>query len=330
MSFGVTATANRWPDSHLPPRPTVLIGFVLLTTIIAAASYSDATNATPIGVPQLVDATGQSYYANAHPYLEEPLAQLVQRIPELKALQPSPDQQALPMILSKTGERVDDFFRNVVDILGHEEITQERLNAKGAVKTSQHVQYSYLILLHRDESPQRVEEYRADSTGNRAEQSGVDKNYAVTSGFALLSIHFSPGNRSDSTFRYLGDEAIGARNAYVVAFAQRPGRAMPLAFLNGDWGTVPILLQGIAWVDKNTYQIIKIRTDLLAPRTDFGVDQQTTEVAFTEVQLPDLATSLSLPSEVTVYSVFHGSIFRNRHTYSDYKRFRVSVKIGPQ
>jgi len=33
------------------------------------------------------------YDENPHPYLDEPLAQLVERIPELETLQPAPDQQ---------------------------------------------------------------------------------------------------------------------------------------------------------------------------------------------------------------------------------------------
>jgi hypothetical protein len=40
----------------------------------------------------------------AHPYPEEPLKQLVKRIPDLKGIRPSADQQALSMILGNTGE----------------------------------------------------------------------------------------------------------------------------------------------------------------------------------------------------------------------------------
>jgi hypothetical protein len=36
----------------------------------------------------------------AHPYPEEPLKQLVKRIPDLKGIRPSADQQALSMILA--------------------------------------------------------------------------------------------------------------------------------------------------------------------------------------------------------------------------------------
>ena len=128
-------------------------------------------------------------------------------------------------------------------------------------------------------------------------------------------------------FRYLGDEMIGARNTYVVAFAQRPGRATFTGMAGGPWGSVVIMVQGIAWVDKNTFQLVRLRTDLLAPRGDIGLERQTTEENFTEVQLADIPSPLSLPSDVRVYAVFNGNIFRNEHHYTDYRRYRVSVKI---
>jgi hypothetical protein len=89
-----------------------VVSSALLSGLIAGPSQARPRN-TRFGVPQLVDTSGQSYFANAHPYLEEPLEELIERIPELKALQPALDQQALPMILGKTGARVQEFSRTL-------------------------------------------------------------------------------------------------------------------------------------------------------------------------------------------------------------------------
>jgi hypothetical protein len=304
-----------------------VISSALLGGLIASLSHATPRNTAP-GVPQLADTSGQSYFANAHPYLEEPLEKLIERIPELKTLQPAPDQQALPMILGKTGVRVQEFLQTIVDLTAHEEITQERLSAKGSTKASRRLQYNYLILIHHDAFAPRVEEYRTDLQGNRAEPGGLDKGFSMTSGFALKWIHFQPMLRSDSTFLCLGDEKMGARNTYVVAFAQRPGQATITSTVGWSGGTMPILVQGIAWVDQNSFQIIRIRTDLLAPFNDIGLTQETTDLTLSEVKLPDLATPLWLPSDVKVYSVFKGQTFRNEHRYADYQHFRVSIKIG--
>jgi hypothetical protein len=121
---------------------------------------------------------------------------------------------------------------------------------------------------------------------------------------------------------------MGAQSTYVVAFAQRPGQATIAGQVAWSGGTAAILVQGIAWVDKETFQIVRLRTDLLAPRNDIGLTQETTDLTFKEVQLPELAAPLWLPGDVDVYTVFNGQIYRNEHHYANYQRFRVSVKIG--
>jgi hypothetical protein len=113
-----------------------------------------------------------------------------------------------------------------------------------------------------------------------------------------------------------------------VAFAQRPTQTGFWGTVTGAWGTVRILDQGIAWIDKNTFQILRLRTDLLAAHSEIGLARQTTEIVFAAFVIPEVARPLWLPSEVRVDADFQGHTFRNEHHYSDYRRFRVSVKMG--
>ena len=50
------------------------------------------------------ESAEQRYYANAHPYLDETLDKLGERIPELRNIRPPDDLQQLPAILEKTRE----------------------------------------------------------------------------------------------------------------------------------------------------------------------------------------------------------------------------------
>lgn len=92
-----------------------------------------------------------------------------------------------------------------------------------------------------------------------------------------------------------------------------------------------IFMQGLAWVDKSNFQIVKMRTDLLTPQPDIGLDEQTTEITFSEVRFSDVAIPLWLPRDVNVYMKFtfgaRIQIFRNVHHYADYRRYRVSTKM---
>jgi hypothetical protein len=265
----------------------------------------------------------------AHPYLEEPLKQLVKHIPELKGMGSATSMQALPMILEGAGKKVDEFFDNLVDLIAQEEIKQERGSKSELVRDN------YLILRHGNRSSANIDEFRMDEKGNRMDQVGLDKGFFVTSGFALSCVHFSRAFQWDSRFRYLGDQETDGRDTYVVGFAQLPGQARLAVTLRSRRGTaVHMLLQGIAWVDKRSFHILRMRTDLLAKQPEVGLDEQTTKAKFSEVKLLDGGAPLWLPRDVSVHVKLAGfpdrisqESFQNRHRYKNYRRYRVSARI---
>ena len=286
--------------------------------------------------PQLTE-TEQRLYAKSHPYLDEPLHQLVKRIPELKKLLPSKDQQELPMILEKTADSVDAFFHHIVDLIADEQITQARLNRKGAVLVSEQVHVNYLIL-RRGPPESRILEYRMDSAGHPMDQFGYQAGYVVTFGFALDCDYFASASQSESKFRYLGDQKLGDRDTYVVAFAQKPEQATLFVTLSGSNGkSASLLMQGVAWIDKSNFQIIRLRSDLLARHPEIDLERQTTVVTFNKVELQDVPAPLWLPEKVEVSVTFksshdpYGIHYENEHHYTNYRRYRVSVKmVTPQ
>lgn len=310
---------------------TTLVWAVLVLAMAGFAAESPA-------------ADEPNHYANARPYFDEPLPQLIKRVPELRHLQPARSQAELPIILQKTGERVDDFFRHITDLTAREEISLLRLKrdlpTSRPEMSSERVRDSYLILRHGGKNRTDIVEYRTDAKGDGFDQTVVRRGYIVTSGFALNCNYFATGFQGESKFSYLGEQKVGAQETYVVGFAQQPGKATLTVRMRGRSGTpVLMLVQGIAWIDKSNYQIVRLRTDLLAPRWDVGLNQQTTEVALNQVQFPGMAGPLWLPSSVKVFVEFtthNGDVdefyelsYRNEHRYTDYQRYSVATKIIP-
>jgi hypothetical protein len=337
MSIGLPQTR---PRSHLIPLLPRLAAFFLFLVLVAATAGlgrcpSPATTNLEFG--QQVGKSEQNQ--NSHPYLEEPLKLLVKHIPELKGIQPATDQQDLPMILRKTGKEVDEFFKNVVDLEAREEIRQERDVGFGSSRRSEPLRDNYLILRNGSGTRADFDEFRMDEKGNRMDEREFGRGFLVTSGFALICVQFSTAFQWESRFQYLGTQRVARRETYVVAFAQLPDEASLTVTLKGPSGMdVHILTQGIAWVDKENFHIVRMRTDLLAPQPEIGLEAQTTKVNFNEVRFTDVATPLWLPREVNVYVRLGKSPerqveleFRNVHHYTDYRRYRVSTKmVSPQ
>ena len=261
-------------------------------------------------------------------YVDMPLQQLVQQVPDLKSLQPAEDQKQLPMILAKTGHSVDVFIGNVGDLIADEDVTQQRLNADGKVRAKLRTRDDYLILHHGYEWGASAE-YRMDKSGNRLGAIGLEKGYLVTAGYALSSISFGTVSQTQSNFRYLGDQALGTRDAFVLAFAQRPGEVTFTTVMRGIGShEVDMFTQGILWIDKSSFQILRLRTDLLEPNKEIRLDQVTTDVTFSQVQLQSNPDPLWLPNDVAVFIEIANEKYRNIHRYTNYRRYQVAVKIG--
>ena len=325
-------------------RPQLNASLVFLFAVVASPWVPHPASAVSGRAVEAVSASEQSYYANARPYIDEPLKQLIKQVPQLKNLRSAGNQQELPVILQKTGERVDDFFHHVIDLTAREEISLARLRQETPASrpdlSSASVHDSYVILRHGNKDQAEIVEYRMAPNGSNFDPSVIMRGYLVTSGFALSCNYFSTGFQPESTFRYLGDEEIGAQDTYVVGFAQQPGKAtLSVRMRRRSGAPAHMLVQGVAWIDKSNFQIVRMRTDLLAPRMDVGLNQQTTEVTLSKIQLVDVATPLWLPSSVKVYVEFtthNGDVdeyfelsYRNEHRYTDYQRYRVSSKVIP-
>ena len=152
----------------------------------------------------------------------------------------------------------------------------------------------------------------------------------VTSGFSSASLIFHPAYQGQSTFRYLGRQEMDGVDAYVVAYAQIPGKSK----LNGSFksrdGFVTTFTQGLAWVNPQTYQIMRLRSDLLKPLPEVQLQRQTTDITYAAVRFRNMDGSYWLPRNVTVTVTWAHRRLRNEHEYSGFRAFSVaeSQKIG--
>jgi hypothetical protein len=278
---------------------------------------------------QVIYSDGQSYYENARPLLDYDLPDILRAEPELQGLEPASSQDALTMILDKAGKMTEDLMESMPNLVSREEVTQEKLRASGKVQDHRRAVFDYMILVHRQGSEISLDEYRAGPGGYRLQVHGPEEGYMLSQGFASAWLHFLPAVQQAARFRYLGQQTGGGFRCYVVAFAQKPGWATITGTVSHEGGLVRILYQGIAWIDEASFRIVRLRTDLLAPRPDISLERQTTELLLGETRLPQVVSPLWLPQEVVVTTEMDNRNLRNIHRYSSYRLFKVETKILP-
>jgi tetratricopeptide (TPR) repeat protein len=266
----------------------------------------------------------------AKPVVKQTLDELLVILPELQGLEPAKGQDELPAILQKVGERVEAFFYDFHNSTSREEIREERLNHDGKATSFLNQKFQYWLLNSSDLiHPSALQEYRTGPKGNRQAVVLAQEGLMLTEGFASVSQLFLPEYQRDSAFTYLGRQTMDGHQTYVLAFAQRPEVARQLGSFRDAWSNAWALTlsQGVVWIDCDTYQIIRLRTDLLNPLPKVRLARVTTDIQFGEVHFNELSNAVWLPHEVVVTVESNGKLRRNRHAYSDYRMFNVESKI---
>jgi len=291
-------------------------------SVLLAACFFPAFTEVPGQVQYPIRREDLAVYADAKTALDASPEELFERYPELKkTLSFTRDQEKLGPLLQHVGERVADFFRTFKDTSSAEEVLQQMTDRRGYGKTI-HSRFMYLMLADPGKD-YTIEEYRGDDNGKPLDLLGSEGGFLLASRLLGQLRFFLPRMQPESGFRYLG--TTSNPNAHVIAFAQKPEHPTTVGTLMTPNGQKILLYQGLVWIDAGTYQVLRMKSDLLAPRTDIWLDRQTTDIEFQEVRFSDERT-LWLPREVRVEAVYMHTTYRNRHRYSDYKRFTVESR----
>lgn len=266
-------------------------------------------------------------YRRGEPITQWPLKKALHEIPELKGLKPATEQSQLPRVLEGVSASLQRFVANFVNTTALETIDETALGPTGR-RSARIEQFRYLILARPESGAFTLSEYRTDLKGHEETAGGLTPGFLKTTGFVSMSLFLGPLEQPWSDFHLLGEQAIDASPTEVVAFAEHVWPAAVTGhWLVGNW-SVPLLIQGVAWIRSSDCQIIRMRTDLLAPIPP--LTRMTTKVSYAKSQLEGGPPEFWLPEMVEVTVNFGRGEYRNRHKYSDYRLFRVESVIKPE
>jgi hypothetical protein len=252
--------------------------------------------------------------------------ELIKALPELQGLELAADQSMLEEILRRTGEGVEAFFKSIPNTASLEQVRQERLDRDGDVRFSLDQEFQYIMLTQPGKPGLGIKEYRSNLEGRDSSMAGLNKGLMLTSGFASVSLIFHPLDRNGADFRYLGRQTLDGRPVHVVAFAQKPRTAKMVTRFTSDGRSALILTHGLAWIDSETFHIIRLYTSLLNPLSNVQLLKLTSEIRFQQVEFDGSPTILWLPRDVEIMVNWRGRLLRNRHHYSDFSLFNVEAK----
>ena len=190
--------------------------------------------------------------------------------------------------------------------------------------------FDYLMLVRQSPggSP-TLEESRTGLNAPNGRKSKREQKILHGIGFGYLWLLFLPENTPQSNYRLLGRQKMYGHETYVVGFAQSPDRVKVPGEITLPGIAYPLLYQGIAWIDAETFRIVRLRTDLLAPIPAIQVERLTSDLQFSEVKIPELNLPLWLPKQVELIWKQGEQLSGELHLYANYRLFHATVRALP-
>jgi len=294
-------------------------------------------------------------------YVDEPIEQLKKMVPGLSGIRieavanaragtPAlPAQDKTASILNRTGAVIADLFHKMPNLIAKEEVKEPtdtvlendlpRRSGGGWMGSTQqgfpitHFRTSiYTYRIVHKQTPaggDALDEFRTDAHDQPIGDSARNAQRPSSVGFATTWLFFLPGNLQESRFRYVGVQKIGNHETYVLAFAQIPEHIVLGAVIKSSYGSCSSPIQGVAWIDQSTFQIVRMQTDLLTPLPGIELNQLRSILEYGAASIRALNLTLWLPTDVEIRWQTTYRAGDETHLYSRYRMFQSTARILP-
>jgi hypothetical protein len=241
-----------------------------------------------------------------------------QAVPEVIA----PPSLFLGETLDLIGKSVENFRKQFESVACTELVTQTKLKKKNSVIYKKNHEYDYMIFMNIRGNELRVEESRQMK---KTKGKSKDMPLLVTEGFPTLLFIFHPYYQGSFEYRYSGEEIVEGRNLIKIEFRHIHGERST-SVLNLEGENYPLELTGTAWIDPESHNIRRIKSELIEPMEALGLQSFNSDVQYQSMQLTSMQPAYWLPETATVEVMTKQQHWINTHRFKDYKLFSVSTE----
>ena len=227
-------------------------------------------------------------------------------------------------ILDGTAKRVQEFISSVDRITATELLDHQVVNEWGLPTREEKRAFEYVVSISKiRDGYLAVQEYR-----NGTQDLGVFPDAIATTGLPAAVLVFHPYYREDYQMNCEGLGRWKGGHAWQIHFAQKQGKNSRIrgyrAGLNAP--STPVALKGRAWIDKDTLQLVRIETDLLAPMPEIKYLAEHMDIEYGPVKFHKQNETIWLPMTADIYFSLRGRRIRRRNVFQKYLLFSVDEK----
>ena len=231
---------------------------------------------------------------------------------------------AIDEVVKKAGLRLTELVTDVDRFTATESLIHESINRYGMPSAPEKRKFNYVVAI---EDLQRkylnVEEYRNENGLPATFPEGV-----ATNGLPAMVLIFHPYNVANFEMACEGLARTSTGLAWQVHFKQRPDKPNTIKRyrIGADGPSYPVALKGRAWISADTFQMLRLETDLVAPLPQIKLVADHTAIEYGPVKFRNGQVNMWLPQSADVYYDWKGRRIHRRHSFSNYLLFAVDEK----
>ncbi len=230
----------------------------------------------------------------------------------------------LDTILENAGRRIKEFVSNVDRFAATESVTHQSINKWGFASRPLKFQFDYLVSIKEVRlGLLSVDEYRDIHYLPAKFPDGI-----ATSGLPALVLIFHPYNAPDFKMTCEGLARSKAGPAWQIYFRQRADKPNSIrTYQIGAQGPVyAVPLKGRAWISADSFQIVRLETDLVAPLPQIRLVADRAAIEYGAVHFQSRNLDMWLPQIAEVFYDWRGRRSHRRHSFKNYLLFSVDDK----
>ncbi|HVP50833.1 MAG TPA: tetratricopeptide repeat protein [Terriglobales bacterium] len=236
-------------------------------------------------------------------------------VPPVSSVVSCPAQDVIKRVSARAKELMD----NLQKFTATERIEHFDVDREGNPHQPSSAAFKYITEIK--EAPRgslSIEEYRDGIAGK---ESFLGQRSAK--GMVAHALLFHPSLIGDLTITCEGLGNLQGRPAWQLGFVQKPNR--PFRTYLTAKGAFPIEMKGRAWAAIDSYQIIRVETNLVKPISEIGLLKDHLIIDYQPVGFPQRKAELWLPQTAYLYLDFANRRTYRKHSFSDFELFSVDL-----
>lgn len=240
-----------------------------------------------------------------------------ERVPPVE----SGDACNLEDVVEKSGKRILEFVADVDKFTATETVIHKSVNKWGLASPPVKFEFNYVVSIKKNRlGLLNVDEYRDSHYSAAQFPDGV-----ATTGLPALALIFHPFNVQNFALSCEGRTRTHGLSTWQIYFRQRSDRPNTVrTYQVGTQGpTYAVALKGRAWISADSFQIVRLETDLVAPLPQIRLVADHAAIEYGPVHFRSGNVSMWLPQTAEVFYDWRGFRSHRRHSFKNYLLFSV-------